>query len=100
MSASLIIPAAADDQDLPHEASIDDLTAWFLDAKRSIFTHGLCHEANELVDTARAAIQEASVVSARCVFLRNSLQDQLAIAGHIEAAMKRRMELGKEDVVV
>lgn len=101
MSASLV-PAAVDDKDLhhDHEASIDDLTAWFLSAKRSLTSVGLCHDANELVDTARAAIQEASIISARCVFLRNSLQDQLGIAGQIESAMKRRMEAGKEDVVV
>ncbi|KAF8251379.1 APG17-domain-containing protein [Wilcoxina mikolae CBS 423.85] len=60
-----------------------DLTTWFLNAKRSLSSVALCSRAHVLVDSARAALQEASVISSRCVFLRASLQDQLTIAGQI-----------------
>lgn len=64
-----------------------ELTNWFLNAKRSLSSVALCSRAHVLVDSARAAIQDASVISARCVFLRNSLADQLAIARQINRMM-------------
>ncbi|KAA8904403.1 autophagy-related protein 17 [Sphaerosporella brunnea] len=65
------------------EFSTEDLTNWFLNAKRSLSSITLCTRAHQLVDNARQALQEASIVSARCVFLRTSLQDQLKIADQV-----------------
>ncbi|KAI5781224.1 autophagy-related protein 17 [Geopyxis carbonaria] len=65
-----------------------DLTTWFLNAKRSLSSITLCERAHVLVDSARAALQEASVISARCLFLRNALQDQLTIAGQVSRMMR------------
>lgn len=74
------------------EPTVDDLTNWFLAAKRSLSSMTLCQQANVLVDTAKAAIQEASVISARCVFLRNSLQDQLNIARQVSKMVQMRQD--------
>lgn len=43
----------------------------------------MCSRAHVLVDSARAALQEAAVISSRCMFLRTALQDQLTIAGQV-----------------
>lgn len=64
-----------------------DLTTWFLDAKRSLSSIGLCARAKTLVNSARVALQEATVISSRCVFLRNSLKDQLNVAIQINRMM-------------
>ncbi|KAH8153140.1 uncharacterized protein LAJ45_02727 [Morchella importuna] len=47
----------------------------------------LCARAKTLVNSARVALQEATVISSRCVFLRNSLKDQLNVAIQINRMM-------------
>jgi autophagy-related protein 17 len=77
-----------------------DLTTWFLNAKRSLSSITLCSRAHLLVDSARAALQEASVISSRCVFLRASLQDQLTIAGQINRIMHTTQKAAREEFEV
>ncbi|KAL7276455.1 Autophagy-related protein 17 [Rhizina undulata] len=69
-----------------------DLTTWFLDAKRSLSSVALCSRANSLVDFARQALHDATVVSARCIFLKNALQDQLVFARRINQMMHGQRE--------
>jgi hypothetical protein len=75
-------PRAATPQQLQQQTDAD-LTNWFLNAKRSLSSITLCSRAHQLVDNARQALQEASIISSRCVFLRKSLQDQLKIANQV-----------------
>lgn len=89
-AAAMSVPADA--RPGSPEPTVDDLTNWFLAAKRSLSSVTLCQQANILVDTAKAAIQEAAAISARCVFLRNSLQDQLNIAGQVSRMVQSRQD--------
>lgn len=77
-----------------------DLTTWFLNAKRSLSSVGLCARANSLVDSARVALQEATVISSRCVFLRNALQDQLVFAIQINRMMHSTRDASRTEFEV
>ncbi|KAG0137087.1 autophagy-related protein 17 [Tuber indicum] len=74
-----------------------DLTNWFLDAKRSLASVALCARANSLVDSARGALQEAAIVSSKCLFLRNTLQDQLLVVIRVNRMMHSVREASKSD---
>jgi len=78
----------------------DSLTNWFLDAKRSLGSVSLCTRAHVLVDSARAALQEASIVSSRCVFLRAALQEQLTIADQINRMVHTAKDAAREEFEV
>lgn len=77
-----------------------DLTNWFLDAKRSLASVALCARANSLVDSARGALQEAAIISSKCLFLRNALQDQLLVAIRVNRMMHSVREASKSDFEV
>lgn len=81
----------------PQEA---DLTTWFLRAKRSLSSVALCTQAHDLVEGARTALHEASVISSRCVFLRASLADQLAVASQIHKMMHSTQEAARVEFEV
>ncbi|KAI5843236.1 autophagy protein Apg17-domain-containing protein [Tricharina praecox] len=75
----------------------DSLTTWFLDAKRSLNSVSLCTRAHVLVDSARAALQEASIVASRCGFLRTALQEQLTIADQINRMVHTTKDGAREE---
>lgn len=78
----------------------DSLTTWFLDAKRSLNSVSLCTRAHVLVDSARAALQEASIVASRCGFLRTALQEQLTIADQINRMVHTTKDGAREEFEV
>lgn len=95
-----IEPESRAHQPSPIQEPADDLTAWFLSAKRSLSSITLCSRAHDLVDAARSALQEASVVSSRCVFLRASLQDQLNIASQVNRMMHTTQDVARVEFEV
>src|SRR5437660_519919 len=72
-----------------------DITTWFINAKRSLTSISLCTRANDLVDAARVALQEGTVIASRCVFLRRALQDQLSVVKQINEVMHSSRETAR-----
>ncbi|KAI5815839.1 autophagy-related protein 17 [Pyronema omphalodes] len=76
----------------------EELTTWFLNAKRSLTHVTLCSRAHVLVDNARGALQEANVISSRCGFLRSNLGDQLRISKEINKMMHKTTDVAHERI--
>ena len=84
----------------PDNDNPPDLTSWFLNAKHALASAQLCASAHVLVDDARAHLQEASVISTRCIFLRNAPQEQVAIAGQVGRVMQSAQDGARQEFEV
>jgi len=77
-----------------------DITKWFINAKRSLSAMSLGARANELVYMTRVDLQKATVTSARCIFIRRALQDQVNVLLQMKQMMVNAKKAAKNDFEV
>ncbi|OJJ47291.1 hypothetical protein ASPZODRAFT_65671 [Penicilliopsis zonata CBS 506.65] len=79
---------------VPH---LESLIAHLVAAKRSLSSINHVWRANEIVTTARSAVEESVVVSARTGFLRRGLNNQLRLLYNVRAEVEEISHRGRAD---
>ncbi|KAJ5668645.1 hypothetical protein N7462_009715 [Penicillium macrosclerotiorum] len=76
---------------------LDTLLSHLLAAKRSLSSINHVWRANEIVTSARAALEESVVVSSRTGFLRRGLNNQLQLLYNVRSEVEDISHRGRED---
>jgi autophagy-related protein 17 len=83
-------------RDIPLETLVSHLLA----SKRSLSSISTVWRANEIVTTARSALEEGVVLSARTGFLRNGISEQVKILRKVRGGIGNVYKDGQRDFKV
>jgi autophagy-related protein 17 len=83
-------------QDIPLETLVSHLLA----AKRSLSSISTVWRANEIVTSARSALEESVVLSARTDFLRSGISEQAKILRKVRGRVENVYKDGQKDFKV
>jgi autophagy-related protein 17 len=83
-------------QDIP----LDALVSHLLDSKRSLSSISTVWRANEIVTSARSALEESAILSARTGFLRNGVSEQVRILRKVRGGVENVYKEGQRDFKV
>jgi autophagy-related protein 17 len=92
-------PSSSDHADLSN-MSLDQLVDIFLSSKRSLSCTSLVWRAREIVDSARAAVEENAIVSAKNSFVRYAVDVQLESLEAIRLGAGLVREEGRSELQV
>ncbi|KAK6543882.1 autophagy protein 17 [Orbilia ellipsospora] len=76
---------------------VADLTNWFLNAKRSLNSVTYCTRGNEIINTTRNALIDASIMSSRATFLQNGIKDELKLLQNANSLMENQREAARKE---
>jgi autophagy-related protein 17 len=109
MSSSPTLPASHSQASLSpsnsishqeEDVSLETLVSHLLASKRSLSSINSVWRANEIVTSARAALEESVVLSARTGFLRNGISGQVKILRKIRSGVENVYKDGQRDFKV
>ncbi|KAH7396000.1 autophagy-related protein 17 [Cadophora sp. MPI-SDFR-AT-0126] len=80
-----------------HEVSLDTLVTHLLASKRSLASISTVWRANEIVTSARSALEESAVLSARTGFLRSGISEQVKILRRVRGGIENVYKEGQRD---
>ena len=83
-------------QDIPLETLVSHLLA----SKRSLSSISTVWRANEIVTSARSALEESVILSARTGFLRNGISEQVKILRKVRGGVENVYKEGQRDFKV
>ena len=83
-------------QDIPLETLVSHLLA----SKRSLSSISTVWRANEIVTSARAALEESVVLNARTSFLRSGISEQVKILKKVRGGIENIYKEGQRDFKV
>jgi autophagy-related protein 17 len=83
-------------QDIPLETLVSHLLA----SKRSLSSIGTVWRANEIVTSARAALEESVVLNARTGFLKSGISEQVKILKKVRGGIENIYKEGQRDFKV
>jgi autophagy-related protein 17 len=82
------------------DVSLQTLVTHLLASKRSLSSIDTVWRANELVTTARAALEESVIVSARTEFLRNGISEQMKFLRRVRGGIENVYKDGQREFKV
>ncbi|CZS93092.1 probable Autophagy-related protein 17 [Rhynchosporium graminicola] len=80
-----------------HDVSLETLVAHLLASKRSLASISTVWRANEIVISARSALEESAVLSARTGFLRSGVSEQVKILKRVRRGVEDVYKEGQQD---
>ncbi|KAL2074098.1 hypothetical protein VTL71DRAFT_7876 [Oculimacula yallundae] len=80
-----------------HDVSLETLVAHLLASKRSLASISTVWRANEIVTSARSALEESAVLSARTGFLRSGISEQVKILRRVRGGIENVYKEGQRD---
>tara|TARA_R110002060_G_scaffold29115_3_gene39317 strand:+ start:55 stop:450 length:396 start_codon:yes stop_codon:yes gene_type:complete len=83
-----------------HEVSLDTLVTHLLASKRSLASISTVWRANEIVTSARSALEQSAVLSARTGFLRSGISEQVKILRRVRGGIENVYKEGQRDFKV
>ena len=82
------------------DISLEKLVAHLLASKRSLSSISTVWRANEIVTSARAALEESVVLSARTGFLRSGIEEEVKILRKVRGGIEGVYKDGQRDFKV
>jgi autophagy-related protein 17 len=83
---------------IPHrDLPLDTLVSHLLASKRSLSSIGLVYRANEIVTSARSALEESVKLSARTAFLRDGITEQAKVLRRVKSSIENVYKDGQKD---
>lgn len=82
------------------DASLQTLVSHLLAAKRSLSSISTVWRANEIVTSARSALEESVVLSARTGFLRSGISEQVKILRRVRGGLENVYKDAQRDFKV
>ena len=82
------------------DISLETLVSHLLASKRSLSSISTVWRANEIVTSARAALEESVVLSARTGFLRSGISEQVKILRKVRGGVENVYKEGQRDFKV
>ena len=83
-------------QDVP----LPTLVIYLLASKRSLSSIDTVWRANEIVTSAKAALEESVILSARTGFLRNGISEQVKVLKRVRGGVENLYNEGQRDFKV
>lgn len=83
-----------------HDIPLETLVSYLLASKRSLSSINTLWRANEIVTSARAALEESVKLSARTGFLRNGISEQVRILRKVRSGIEGVYKEGQRDFKV
>ena len=83
-----------------HDISLETLVTHLLASKRSLASISTVWRANEIVTSARSALEESVVLSARTGFLRRGISEQVKILRRVRGGIENVYKDGQRDFKV
>lgn len=83
-----------------HDISLETLVTHLLASKRSLASISTVWRANEIVTSARSALEESVVLSARTGFLRSGILEQVKILRKVRGGIENVYKDGQRDFKV
>ncbi len=83
-----------------HDISLETLVTYLLASKRSLTSISTVWRANEIVTSARSALEESVVLSARTGFLRSGISEQVKILRKVRGGIENVYKDGQRDFKV
>ncbi|EWC46997.1 hypothetical protein DRE_03759 [Drechslerella stenobrocha 248] len=80
----------------PHR-NVADLTNWFLNAKRSLTSVTYCTRGNEIINSTRNALIDASIMASRAAFLQSGIKDELKLLQRAKSVMESQREAARKE---
>ncbi|KAK0118463.1 autophagy protein 17 [Cadophora gregata] len=80
-----------------HEVSLDALVTYLLASKRSLASISTVWRANEIMTSARSALEESAVLSARTGFLRSGISEQVKVLRRVRGGIENVYKEGQRD---
>jgi autophagy-related protein 17 len=85
---------------MAQDISLETLVSHLLASKRSLSSISTVWRANEIVTSARAALEESVVLSARTGFLRSGISEQVKILRKVRGGIENIYKEGQRDFKV
>ncbi|KAF3906533.1 hypothetical protein ABW20_dc0107459 [Dactylellina cionopaga] len=79
------------------QRNVADLTNWFLNAKRSLNSVTYCTRGNEIINSTRNSLIDASIMASRATFLQSGIKDELKLLLHAKTLMENQREVARKD---
>jgi autophagy-related protein 17 len=83
-----------------NEVSLETLVFHLLASKRSLSSISSVWRANEIVSSARSALEESSVLSARTGYLRAGISEQVKVLRKVRSGVEDVYKYGQQDFKV
>ena len=83
-----------------NEVSLETLVFHLLASKRSLSSISSVWRANEIVSSARSALEESSVLSARTGYLRTGISEQVKVLRKVRSGVEDVYKYGQQDFKV
>jgi autophagy-related protein 17 len=83
-----------------NDVSLETLVSHLLASKRSLSSISSVWRANEIVSSARAALEESSVLSARTEYLRTGISEQVKVLRKVRSGVEDVYKYGQQDFKV
>jgi len=80
-----------------NEVSLETLVSHLLASKRSLSSMSSVWRANEIVSSARSALEESSVLSARTGYLRAGISEQVKVLRKVRSGVEDVYKYGQQD---
>jgi autophagy-related protein 17 len=84
----------------PQDPSLETLVSHLLSSKRSLSSISTVWRANEIVTSARAALEESVVLHARSEFLRSGITEQVKVLKKVRNGVEGVYQDGQRDFKV
>jgi autophagy-related protein 17 len=84
----------------PGLVSLDTLVSHLLASKRSLSSISTVWRANEIVTSARTALEESVILSARTIFLRDGISEQVKILMKVRGGIEKVYKEGQKEFEV
>ena len=82
------------------DISLETLVSYLLASKRSLSSISTVWRANEIVTSARTALEESAILSARIGFLRDGISEQVKILRRVRRGVENTYKEGQKDFKV
>ena len=100
-SQASLSPSASQSNSLVHnDIPLETLVSHLLASKRSLSSISAVWRANEIVSSARSALEESSVLSARTGYLRSGISEQVKILRKVRSGIENVYKYGQQDFKV
>jgi autophagy-related protein 17 len=100
-SQASVSPAASQSHSTTNaDIPLETLVSHLLASKRSLSSISTVWRANEIVTSARAALEESVILSARTMFLRNGISEQVKILRKVRGGIETVYKEGQRDFKV
>ena len=100
-SHASLSPAASQSNSMgDNEISLETLVSHLLASKRSLSSVSAVWRANEILRSARCALEESSVLSARTGYLRTGISKQVKVLRRVRSGIEDIYKYGQQDFKV